>query len=490
MVNVDSYEINFELSKPFRPIEQLLAVLPADSVKALPESCQQLMLSPDSPIIDIYSRDIPIDPNGKILPWLWVVLLPFIDESRIVSAMQLCEDGMSDEEKRRNTFGTSLMFVHTGHTLGMSSLSYLDYNIECNPEKSSYMFPPTPNIGQGITGLLSVRSDLVKEVGLQEIIRAPSRPLRAFQDIIKNRVLCFEYNFPDESHHQSILLPGVDLGAKVLCDFDGIVSRPKLNKGRFNIADIAERMREERRTGSSQPYQRMIQSGLGKYPTYPASTREDQYPSNPNSLRDSRVIDYEYRDRQSYNSFSRGYPSNYENQYQDRRQPERNFSRPFHGNYDDYSTDRRNSSHHVSQYSHRSSYSSSNQSNRYHQDSPYSFHPPPSYSQPHYTPPPAYSSHHEYQPPFSHSQYDHSSSFQNQFHSDFDHHPSGAQSAPPRSRAPPIPQFPAHANLRAGQNDGAPQSLADLRNQISYPSNQGNRHNSQTFNPRDPRARR
>ena len=29
----------------------------------------------------------PVDPNGKAMPWLWVVLLPFIDEPRLLAAM-------------------------------------------------------------------------------------------------------------------------------------------------------------------------------------------------------------------------------------------------------------------------------------------------------------------------------------------------------------------------------------------------------------------
>lgn len=451
---MDSYQITFELSQPFRPIEQLLAVLPADSVKALPESCQQLMLNPDSPIIDIYSRDIPIDPNGKILPWLWVVLLPFIDESRIVSAMQLCESGLTDEERRRNTFGTSLMFLHNGHALGISSLSHIDYSVQCDSEKSSYKFPPS--IGEGITGFLSVRSDLVREFGLQDIVRAPNRPLGAFQDIAANRVLCFVYNFPPESNHQSILLTGVDQGTKVLSDFDGIVSRPKLNKGRFNIADIAERMREERATGAPQPYQRMIHSGLGKYPSYPPEpSRED------NHLYHKSTKDYshDYSDRQFNNQ---GYRSNRE--YQSGQSYGGTSRLSARGGYDGHTRDRdREYSSHDFRYSHQQF---NYPDNRAHNDR-YTFHPPPLYSRPQYSPP-SYSSHPD--------------------NRQYGFYHSATQSFPPRSRAPPIPQFSGHTHVE--QTSGAPQSLANIRHQISHPASQENRYNPQPSNHRDPRMRR
>ena len=43
-----------------------LQVLPAESVAALPQACQPLMVDPASPIYDLYGSDAPIDPNGKV----------------------------------------------------------------------------------------------------------------------------------------------------------------------------------------------------------------------------------------------------------------------------------------------------------------------------------------------------------------------------------------------------------------------------------------
>ena len=75
-----------ESSKPFNPVEQLMAVLPSDSSHAIPASARWLMCDSESPIIDFYPKDVPVDPNGKAMPWLWVVLLPFIDEERLLDA--------------------------------------------------------------------------------------------------------------------------------------------------------------------------------------------------------------------------------------------------------------------------------------------------------------------------------------------------------------------------------------------------------------------
>lgn len=78
---------SFESSRPFNPVEQLMAVLPSDSSHAIPSEARWLMTDPESPIIDFYPKDVPVDPNGKAMPWLWVVLLPFIDEDRLLSAL-------------------------------------------------------------------------------------------------------------------------------------------------------------------------------------------------------------------------------------------------------------------------------------------------------------------------------------------------------------------------------------------------------------------
>ena len=57
---------SFELSAPFNPVEQLMAVLPSDSKHAIPKAARWLMDDPESPIIDFYPKDVPVDPNGKV----------------------------------------------------------------------------------------------------------------------------------------------------------------------------------------------------------------------------------------------------------------------------------------------------------------------------------------------------------------------------------------------------------------------------------------
>ena len=46
------------------------------------------MTNEGSPIIDFYPLDFKIDLNGKKYAWQGVALLPFVDESRLLSALK------------------------------------------------------------------------------------------------------------------------------------------------------------------------------------------------------------------------------------------------------------------------------------------------------------------------------------------------------------------------------------------------------------------
>lgn len=75
------------------------------------------MLKSDSPIIDFYPLDFEIDMNGKKMSWQGVALLPFIDEIRLLEAMTPLYDQLTDDEERRNKWGSSLLFVSGTHAL-------------------------------------------------------------------------------------------------------------------------------------------------------------------------------------------------------------------------------------------------------------------------------------------------------------------------------------------------------------------------------------
>ncbi|KAK2552969.1 5'-3' exoribonuclease 1 [Acropora cervicornis] len=117
--NFSDLSIQFELGTPFRPFEQLLAVLPAASRQLLPKPFQNLMIMEQSEIIEYYPVNFKTDLNGKQQEWEAVVLIPFIDEQKLLDAMSPLYSRLTEEELNRNKHGPCLLYTYD------SSLSFL-----------------------------------------------------------------------------------------------------------------------------------------------------------------------------------------------------------------------------------------------------------------------------------------------------------------------------------------------------------------------------
>eukprot|EP00045_Choanoeca_perplexa_P015867 m.206175 g.206175 ORF g.206175 m.206175 type:complete len:1229 (+) comp17100_c0_seq1:60-3746(+) len=129
-VNVKDLVISFEKGRPFLPYEQLMAVFPAGSSHALPESYQKLMVDPESPIISFYPTEFALDLNGKKFTWQAVVLLPFIDEAKLLEALAPLEATLSEDERRRNTVGNHRIFVHQRHPAAPQLVGLADEDLD------------------------------------------------------------------------------------------------------------------------------------------------------------------------------------------------------------------------------------------------------------------------------------------------------------------------------------------------------------------------
>ncbi|KAK9767450.1 exonuclease II Exo2 [Basidiobolus ranarum] len=106
------FEIKFDMGSPFRPYEQLMGVLPEASRSHIPMAYRELMLDPNSPIIDFYPTDFALDMNGKKADWEAVVKIPFIDQDRLLKAMKTREHRLTAEEVQRNAFGENVIFTY------------------------------------------------------------------------------------------------------------------------------------------------------------------------------------------------------------------------------------------------------------------------------------------------------------------------------------------------------------------------------------------
>jgi hypothetical protein len=58
---------------------------------------------------------VEIDPNGKAMPWLWVVLLPFIDEHLLVENLNPLLANFDEASVERNRFLPAMIFTHVSN---------------------------------------------------------------------------------------------------------------------------------------------------------------------------------------------------------------------------------------------------------------------------------------------------------------------------------------------------------------------------------------
>ncbi|CAH8872099.1 unnamed protein product [Trichobilharzia szidati] len=160
---IEELNVDFtkEKTKPFRPLEQLMGVFPADSRSHVPPAWQDLMTDPESPIIDFYPTNFKVDLNGKRFAWMGVALLPFVDEVRLLKALDARRDRLTKEEVDRNVRGSDQLFCRADHPAGplLESL----YKTEANemekgdPEEQlvpSWASAIDPRVTAGISGLI------------------------------------------------------------------------------------------------------------------------------------------------------------------------------------------------------------------------------------------------------------------------------------------------------------------------------------------------
>ena len=111
-------KIDFDMSRPFLPFQQLMSVLPAGSRDHVPEAYKKLMLSADSEVIDYYPSNFETDLNGKKQEWEAVVLIPFIDEKRLLSAIKKVDPELTVDERARNVHGPMYEYQFNSVTQG------------------------------------------------------------------------------------------------------------------------------------------------------------------------------------------------------------------------------------------------------------------------------------------------------------------------------------------------------------------------------------
>ncbi|KAL0314599.1 UNVERIFIED_CONTAM: 5'-3' exoribonuclease 3 [Sesamum angustifolium] len=206
--------ISFELGTPFKPFNQLLGVFPAASAHALPEQYRKLMTDPNSPIIDFYPTDFEVDMNGKRFSWQGIAKLPFIDECRLLAEVAKVEHTLNEEEARRNSVMSDMLFVSLSHTLSPYIFS-LDDRCKQLPDKERVQVKERldPGASGGMNGYIS----LCAGDPCPPVFRSP---IQGMEDIMNNQVICAIYRLPEIHKHITRPPPGVIFPKKTVTTGD------------------------------------------------------------------------------------------------------------------------------------------------------------------------------------------------------------------------------------------------------------------------------
>jgi len=247
-----------EVGKPFSPFEQLMGVLPAASKKALPACYHHLMEDPSSSIIDIYPRDFPVDTEGRRFAWQGVVILPWINEQRLVEAVKPMERFLTPEEKKRNALGPDFLFLHSSHPMFREASANL-YPVaeEERPAKrprvassehpfetgTRWTIPPEAMPGYQVQGHLRGTA-LGFAIGATATVRDyPELDGYAgvVQPIPNNQVITAIYTLPPARKHLSSMLAGAVPPPPALNDVDRLPTVRTVGTGHgFGMAHSAQ----------------------------------------------------------------------------------------------------------------------------------------------------------------------------------------------------------------------------------------------------------
>ncbi|KAL3514752.1 hypothetical protein ACH5RR_027469 [Cinchona calisaya] len=239
--NLGDLDISYELGSPFKPFNQLLGVFPAASAHALPENYRRLMTDPNSTIIDFYPTDFEVDMNGKRYSWQGVAKLPFIDEARLLAEVAKVEYTLTEEEARRNSVMSDMLFVSVSHRLSPYIFSLNDRCKQLTDrERVLIKEPLNPGASGGMNGYIS----LCAGDPCPPIFRSP---IEGMEDVINNQVICAIYRLPDAHKHITRPPAGVIFPKKIVAIGDlkpepvlwhEDSGRRPLENGRHNPVDL------------------------------------------------------------------------------------------------------------------------------------------------------------------------------------------------------------------------------------------------------------
>ena len=141
---IQNFEVDFncpENPHPYTPFQQLLCIMPLKSFHLLPS---QFKAIPEHRMTDSYPMDFGVDLNGKTMAYEAIVLIPFVDETKLLeeeAALYKAGFKLKDVDKIRNTI----------------AFQYHAYKFDSNPSQPSILKSTLTHFTQPISDLSQVQ---------------------------------------------------------------------------------------------------------------------------------------------------------------------------------------------------------------------------------------------------------------------------------------------------------------------------------------------
>ncbi|KAE9551299.1 hypothetical protein FO519_005479 [Halicephalobus sp. NKZ332] len=215
---IADFKVDFSKpTKPFNPLEQLMAVFPAASRAHIPTAWHSLMTESNSPLFDFYPEDFKIDLNGKKFAWQGVALLPFVDQDLLLTELAKVYNKLTDEEKRRNIRGPDRLFVSKNHPLFATMFEAYEkgkeggFEVKKDAEGSIIhdWIPFDPSLAKGMAGEIAWDKHAVPP---GEVYPSIFRNSLEYRDIDPNNCMMVDYRdpqYPKGFKYPCIRLEGV-----------------------------------------------------------------------------------------------------------------------------------------------------------------------------------------------------------------------------------------------------------------------------------------
>jgi len=170
-----------------------------------------------------------LDLNGKKFKWQGVALLPFIDEKRLLDAMNTKYHLLTEDEKARNEPGRDVLLFSSKNTVYSDVLTNFYSKKQGAPK-----FKLNTRNSAGLSGKVEKIETFLPQGPLVPPFENPLMP-----DLSEDQSMSVYYDFPVSTHiHKSQLLRGLVPPTKLLDQNDHDMQRHRANKSGRNFGGV------------------------------------------------------------------------------------------------------------------------------------------------------------------------------------------------------------------------------------------------------------